>query len=415
LGSPFSHALVIVLAITFLILPSVSVKIFSTFACENFDDGTSYLKVDYSLSCQTETYKLHSLYAAGMVLVYPIGIPFSYWLLLYRKRKLLNCRQLRKEESMSEEQALKAALEEREENELRDPTLKALGFLYEQYEPKFYWFEVFETLRKLALTGFLVFMVPGTASQILLSLIINLASMRVYSGKKPYIESFYDRFSEVAQWQLFFTLLGALAMKVNLDGQNLESKAYFDMILTGMQFVPTVLVSLFYLTRTRKIKMSDIEDLIRTSKSSRAALDFGDLEVEEDGIELNEKVAQVNNKRASTFSKFKENKNIGKGRASLNLANREGRSLSKEAVGLGGEVISKHQKIQRIAEKLEQEEDTTEAELDVEQNKEQNTEHNKEQNWEKIFDEATGFFYYQHKISGMSTWEMPKDFKGSED
>ncbi|GMH50067.1 hypothetical protein TrRE_jg13386, partial [Triparma retinervis] len=251
-----------VLATTFLILPSVSVKIFSTFACHDFDDGTSYLKVDYSLSCRAAEYSFYRLYAAGMVLVYPLGIPFSYWLLLFRRRKQLDGGQTVKEEGMAEDQALKEALKEREENEALDPNLKALGFLYEQYEPKYYWFEVFETLRKLALTGFLVFMVPGTAAQILLSLIINLASMRVYSGKKPFIEDFYDGFSEVAQWQLFFTLLGALAMKVNLDDASLSTRAYFDYILTGMQFVPLFLVTAFYAAHAGgRVKMSNADAL----------------------------------------------------------------------------------------------------------------------------------------------------------
>ena len=49
---------------------------------------------------------------------------------------------------MSEERVLKQALEERGMNEIEDPILKALSFLYDSYELKFWWFEVFETLRK---------------------------------------------------------------------------------------------------------------------------------------------------------------------------------------------------------------------------------------------------------------------------
>ncbi|GMH74247.1 hypothetical protein TrRE_jg670 [Triparma retinervis] len=46
---------------------------------------------------------------------------------------------------------------------------------------------------------------------------------------------------EVAQWQLFFTLLGSLAIKVNMDDENLQDKYYFDAILTAVQFVPLVI------------------------------------------------------------------------------------------------------------------------------------------------------------------------------
>ena len=122
------------LAMTFLVLPSVSIKIFSTFSCHLFDDGTSRLKVDYNIDCNAEGHRLYQLYALGMIVVYPIGIPFMYWFLLYRRRHDLDGGQTEKEKSMSDESALKMALEERRNKEEEDPTLKALSFLYGSYE-----------------------------------------------------------------------------------------------------------------------------------------------------------------------------------------------------------------------------------------------------------------------------------------
>ncbi|GMH68263.1 hypothetical protein TrST_g5438 [Triparma strigata] len=79
------------LALTFIVLPSVSVKIFSTFACHTFDgDYGSYLKADFSLDCTTDTHKFHMFYAAFMVICYPVGIPLMYFLLLYEKRDKLD-------------------------------------------------------------------------------------------------------------------------------------------------------------------------------------------------------------------------------------------------------------------------------------------------------------------------------------
>ena len=48
------------------------------------------------------------------------------------------------------------AIEKRKRLEEENPTIKSLNFLYEAYEPKYYWFEVVETLRKLMLSGGLV-------------------------------------------------------------------------------------------------------------------------------------------------------------------------------------------------------------------------------------------------------------------
>ena len=180
-----------------------------------------------------------------MVAVYPLGVPSMYFILLWRKRDKLDPGQEVFETTMSEEEALEKALIDRRKNEEEDPTLKSLAFLYAAYEPKRYYFECFETLRKLALTGFLVFLVPGTASQIVISMIMCMFSMRVYSGCKPFIRNSHDRFSEVAQWQLFFTMLGALAMKVNLEGENWQSKKMFDLTLTLLQVVPAAITLLY--------------------------------------------------------------------------------------------------------------------------------------------------------------------------
>ena len=36
-----------------------------------------------------------------------------------------------------------------------------------------------------------------------------------------------------------------------------------------MHFVPTILVTLFYITRARKFKMADIDELLNESKASK--------------------------------------------------------------------------------------------------------------------------------------------------
>jgi len=69
--------------VVFLIYPTVCQTIFGTFSCETLDDGVSYLERDYSIVCNDEWHTLFQLYAAGMALVYPIGVPLMY-LYFYR-------------------------------------------------------------------------------------------------------------------------------------------------------------------------------------------------------------------------------------------------------------------------------------------------------------------------------------------
>ena len=61
-------------------LPSATLKISSVFACRTFDvedeDMSRWLKVDYSVNCDSGSHTFYKIIASIMALVYPIGIPF---------------------------------------------------------------------------------------------------------------------------------------------------------------------------------------------------------------------------------------------------------------------------------------------------------------------------------------------------
>ncbi len=52
------------------------------------------------------------------------------------------------------------------------------------------------------MTGGLVVIDPGSALQVLISMIICLLSMRVYSGYKPFIDDLHDLFAEIGKFFL---------------------------------------------------------------------------------------------------------------------------------------------------------------------------------------------------------------------
>lgn len=63
--------------VSFLAYSTTSATIFQTFACDDIDDGTSFLRVDHSAQCYTPKHKGCMGYAAVMIIVYAFVIPFS--------------------------------------------------------------------------------------------------------------------------------------------------------------------------------------------------------------------------------------------------------------------------------------------------------------------------------------------------
>ncbi|GMH70930.1 hypothetical protein TrST_g2374 [Triparma strigata] len=269
----------------------------------NLNEGY-FLKADYSIRCYGGSHNVASAYAIFMVCIFPLGIPLWYFFLLYHQRHLLDPGQAslmntmnvkiptdeknifeylwperdeaaEEKEKLSpkgekhpvifksiphdrlveavekrngiilcldEDEACSCALWMRGELEKSNPNLARLKFLYDSYECQCWWFEVFETWRKLMLTSGLIFFDAGTSSQIVVSIMICLFSMRIYSGYKPFILPNDDRLAETSQWQLFFTLFGALMLKVEVGNEDSTSQAAFEELVTVIQFVIPVLL-----------------------------------------------------------------------------------------------------------------------------------------------------------------------------
>ena len=149
-----------------------------------------------------------------------------------------------KEETLDRKKSAHLALQERAKNEDENPSLKSVRFLYENYQPKYWWFEAFETLRKLSLTGFLVFLAPGTGLQIVIAMTITIFSLVVYVKLEPFQDPYTNKLAQVGQCQLLFTIICALAIKLKMDG--LQDHQSFDSFLTCLQVIPVSIVTFYF-------------------------------------------------------------------------------------------------------------------------------------------------------------------------
>ena len=59
-------------------------------------------------------------------------------------------------------------------------------------------------MRRLALTGLLVFFADGTRLQIIVASLIALASLYMYSKYRPYLDDSVDTLASMAQLMIFF-------------------------------------------------------------------------------------------------------------------------------------------------------------------------------------------------------------------
>ncbi|GMH57850.1 hypothetical protein TrST_g5886 [Triparma strigata] len=131
------------IAIMYLVLPTVTTKIFGLFPCDELDDGSEMLRKDYTISCQDDGRDFWETYGWLMVGVFPVGVISMYGFLLWSKR---------------------AKLKKPVEQRLEDEEITPLLFLWEPYKPEFWYWEAIETGRRLMMTGVLSTIKPGSYS-----------------------------------------------------------------------------------------------------------------------------------------------------------------------------------------------------------------------------------------------------------
>jgi hypothetical protein len=118
--------------LTFVLVPSTSTRIFKTFLCDpiQYDDAVTqhFLHVDLSLNCDGDEYTETYSAAVAMLVIWPVGIPALYAILILGSR---------------------GALRKGHSTKLS----RATNFLYGDYGRHAIWWEPVEMCRKLTLTG----------------------------------------------------------------------------------------------------------------------------------------------------------------------------------------------------------------------------------------------------------------------
>ncbi|GMH86770.1 hypothetical protein TL16_g10649 [Triparma laevis f. inornata] len=180
------------IAITYLTLPTITTTIFGVFPCDELDDESSFLRRDYSISCKSSDRAFWIVYGVLMVLVFPIGVVCSYVRALWMKREKLRDEQIER---------------------LDDPDLSAIRFLWDPYKPRFWNFEIVETIRRLLMTGVLSIIAPDSFTQLCAGSLISILFGSLLCVLQPYSDTRDNTIAILTNLQLVLVFMAASFMK----------------------------------------------------------------------------------------------------------------------------------------------------------------------------------------------------------
>jgi hypothetical protein len=144
---------------------------------------------DYSVDCNTSRQHYFELFAALMIVIWPIGVPLLFASLLYHFRWELS---------------------ENEEDRRAIALIGPIRILFEGYQPKYFFWELVSTTRRLFLIGFLVVVAQGSLTQLASGLLVSLSTITIQARYWPYNGNFDNAFALLAEWLVYLALFLAL-------------------------------------------------------------------------------------------------------------------------------------------------------------------------------------------------------------
>jgi len=209
--------------LTFIILPGVSVCIFDAFTCFDIDDAdgtlkdiglpTRFLRADVNIDCDSNYYLVAKTWAIAMIFVYPIGIPLFYLYILYINRRAIRARNVYDDDADQIISNEDSELDDNPHNNKLFISHNEIKFLFKNYKPQYWYWEVVETSRRLLLTGVLAVIQAGTFYQIVSGILFSLVFLTLQAHFQPFLNENDDTVQEFAQLQVLLTLIGALLLK----------------------------------------------------------------------------------------------------------------------------------------------------------------------------------------------------------
>ncbi|GMH93508.1 hypothetical protein TL16_g12646 [Triparma laevis f. inornata] len=218
------------LFLTYIIFSSVSMTVFQTFNCVTHgDDETKYLFSDSSIDCGTDEYMWYRRYARIMVGVYPFGITMLYTYVLCSRSQELQ-----------------------DPKRVKNKNLDKIRFLWDMYDLDVWWFEIFECIRRLSLTGLLVFLTPGSTSQIIVALVLSLFYCCCLFHFRPYEVDADDDLGNICQLGIFMTVFSCLIMKVEVDETDGYDQKLLGLVLIAVNIAGVFIIVIRFLSKPFK-------------------------------------------------------------------------------------------------------------------------------------------------------------------
>ena len=212
----------------FLLYTIVNQKAFEAFNCHDFGKDGRWLVVDVRVQCDTAEHVRIQTWAWIAIGLYPIAWTATIAVLLFNARKPIMHRE---KSAKDREHAVPTVLS------------KALLFVYSDYEPHLFFWELFEMFRRFLLVGLLSVYQPGSIMQITMAGLFCLLYLVIQVQAQPF-KQLGDNFVALSvSFSLAILFFCCIIIQLKVLTKTQEVEDVLSLALQELFDIPAVLLS----------------------------------------------------------------------------------------------------------------------------------------------------------------------------
>jgi hypothetical protein len=224
--------------VIFLLYPLLSRTTFSIFRCQTLATGERWHEEDFSIDCDSTAHTVIVVVDMFCILIYPVGIPVVFLVLLWRDERSRNLK--------APETVEQAAITTNEDEVVAMVAPAAANasssydFLRQDYTPKYYYYEIVVLSEKLLLTGLLIFVDQGSVFQAFVGGCVAFVFFAVQVKCEPFVNPIDNLLKAAAEAQLFLTLFISVVLRTDLGKDALSEDAYGGILVAALFAAPSI-------------------------------------------------------------------------------------------------------------------------------------------------------------------------------
>ena len=182
------------------------------------------LEADYNLNCDDEATdgfttalnrSMWEFFGVCMVCTYPLGVPGLFMFLLVKNRATIN-------DSIN---------------------VQRYGFIFKDYGPIYFFWEIWDLMRKLTMSGLLIFFDKGSADQLSIAILFSTFACVVHARAFPYTDMMANWIQFFVLLSLELTLFGSLILKMQTRDSAMSQDMIDAYLVTINIGIPGALIS----------------------------------------------------------------------------------------------------------------------------------------------------------------------------